>query len=70
MFISKRKFEEAIANAKMQAVKETEEKIWQHERMNRLEDDLHKRIAALEGRVYNLEFPNGEKVERHIKPMG
>ena len=70
MFISRKKFEEAIENAKVQAAKETEEKIWQHERMNRIESEVHSRIAALEDRVYKLEFPNGDKCEKSIKPMG
>lgn len=70
MFISRKKFEEALEEAKAQAVKETEERIWQLERMNRMESELHTRIAHLEDRVYQLEYPNGDKVERHIKPMG
>lgn len=70
MFISRKKFEEALENAKIQSAKETEERIWQQERTNRMEEELHRRIADLECRVYKLEFPNGEKVERPIKPIG
>ena len=70
MFISKKKFEEALEEAKAQAVKETEERIWQLERMNRMESELHTRIAHLEDRVYQLEYPNGDKVERRLKPIG
>ena len=69
MFISKRKFEESLANARMQGQKETEERIWQQERISRLEEDLHRRISALEDRIYKLEYPNGEKTENTIKPM-
>lgn len=70
MFISRKKFEESLENAKMQGAKETEERIWHQERMNRMEEDLHRRISALEDRVYKLEHPNGEKCEKTIIPMG
>lgn len=72
MFISKKKFEEALAKARM----ETEEKIFQHERISRMDEDFNRRIYAiddrlcqLEGRIYQLEHPNGEKVEHPINPM-
>lgn len=68
MFISKRKFEKALENARMQGAKETEERNWYQQRLNRLEEDFCRKISAIEEKFYKLEHPNG--VEGHIKPMG
>ena len=62
MFISRKKFEEAIQKAK----DETAERFYQ----DRMIADIHTRIDGLDRRVYNLEHPNGEKVEKTIKPIG
>ncbi len=51
MFISKKKFKEAIEKAKF----ETEEKMWERKRLNDLEEILHNRINALESRIAVLE---------------
>lgn len=55
MFISRKKYEEAIANAKMQVANETEEKIWQRERMSRFEEDVRIRLADFEKRICGKE---------------
>lgn len=57
MFISKKKFKEAIEKARC----ETEEKMWERKRLNDLEDILHKRIDALEQRVNELEGKSKNK---------
>lgn len=57
MFISKKKFKEAIEKARF----ETEEKMWERKRLNDLEDILHKRIDALESRIAVLEGKNKNK---------
>ena len=59
MFISRKRFEEAIANARVQGAKETEERIWHEER-----------LRCIEERLYNLEHPNGDKCEKTIKAIG
>ena len=69
MFISKKKFEEALANAEMKGAKETEKRMWEELRIDRMEENFCKRISTLEDRIYQLEHPNGEKVEKTILPM-
>lgn len=54
MFISKKKFNEAIENAK----REECERMWERERFNRLEEHLNRRIGDLEKRLWNLEHPD------------
>lgn len=51
MFISKKKFNEAIEKAK----REAEEKIWEFQRFNNLEEQLNRRIDILERRIIELE---------------
>ena len=56
MFITKKKFNEALEAARA----ETAEKIYQSERICRIEDDFGRRMRRLEERVRKLENP-GEK---------
>lgn len=56
MFITKKKFNEALKKAAI----EREKEIYLNDRFNRLEDDFYKRMNHLEKRVYKLENP-GEK---------
>ena len=51
MFISKKKFNEIIEQEK----NETAEKIWQNERNNRSEEQIHRRMDILERRITDLE---------------
>jgi ribosomal protein S3AE len=62
MFISRKKFEEAIQKAR----EETAEKFFQDRRT----EEIYREMSSLEKRIYNLEHPNGEKVEKTIKPVG
>lgn len=50
MFITKKKFEEAIYKAKA----EVEKEIWERERLDRMERNIHERIDRLEREVFNL----------------
>lgn len=54
MFITKKKFNEAIEAAKM----EREKELWLNERLFRIEDDLNRRMTHLEKRIYKLENLN------------
>jgi hypothetical protein len=56
MFITKKKFNEALEKAMI----EREKEIYLRDRFNRIEDDFYKRMNHLEKRVYKLENP-GEK---------
>lgn len=56
MFITKKKFNEALEAARA----ETADKIYQNERICRIEDDFGRRMRHLEERVRKLENP-GEK---------
>ena len=51
MFISRKKYEEAIAKAKM----ETEERIWSQQRLDRIEERLERRINELEMRINSID---------------
>lgn len=62
MFISRKKFEEAIQKAR----EETANKIYEDRRF----EEIYREMHSLENRIYNLEHPNGEKVEKTIKPIG
>lgn len=66
MFISKKKFNEAIAEAK----KETEMKIWENQRFNELEGNLHRRIDVLERRIIELESKGKHKRKDNGKDNG
>lgn len=57
MFISKKKFNEAIAKAK----EETANKCWENERFERMERNFHDRMNHLEKRVSNLETKGKKK---------
>ena len=63
MFISKKKFKEAIEKAKF----ETEEKIWERKRFNDLEETLHRRIDVLERRIIELE--SSANTPKELKPF-
>lgn len=69
MFISKKRFEQAIAKAKEDAMMETEKRIWERERLNHIEEDFNRRMCDVERRLYYLENPEDGKVERQVKPM-
>lgn len=56
MFITKKKFNEAIEAAKI----EKEKEFWLNERLCRMEEDFSRRMNHLEKRIYKLENP-GEK---------
>ena len=58
MFITKKKFEEAIYNAKA----EVEKEIWERERLDRMERNIHERIDRLEREVFNLKPARNAKV--------
>lgn len=47
MFISRKKFEEEIAKARM----ETEERIWSQQRLDRMEERFDRRMFELENRI-------------------
>ena len=65
MFITKKKFNEAIEAAKI----EKEKEIWLNERFCRIEDDLSRRMNHLEKRIYKLENPNEkDKSDNGLKP--
>lgn len=51
MFITRKRFEEKIR----EAVCEAREKDRMYDRMNYLESELHRRMDALEKRIYSLE---------------
>lgn len=51
MFISKKKFEETIENAK----KEECERMWERNRFERLEECLNRRMGELERKLWDLE---------------
>lgn len=51
MFISKRKFNLAIEEAK----RETEQKMWEIQRVSQLEEEVHHRIDDLAKRVASIE---------------
>ena len=57
MFISKKKFNEAIAKAK----EETAGEIWKDQRMDNLHRELHDRMNHLEKRISNLETKGKKK---------
>lgn len=57
MFISKRKFNLAIEEAK----RETEQKMWENQRINQLETEVHRRIDRLEERVASIEDSKKKK---------
>lgn len=57
MFISKKKFNEAILKAK----EETEKKIYECQRFNELEGNVHRRINYLEERITALESKGKRK---------
>lgn len=52
MFITKKRFEEAICKAKL----EVEEKMWRDRRMDEMEEHFHKRYNDLYERVRKLEY--------------
>lgn len=62
MFITKKKFEEAICKAKA----EVEKEIWERERLDRMERNIHERIDHLQRRVYALE----RESDRNVKCEG
>ena len=51
MLITRKRFLEEIAKAR----KETEESIYQNQRLERMDRDIHERIERLEGRMWQLE---------------
>lgn len=55
MFISRKRYEEAIEKAKMEAARETEDKFHLWDRINRIEDQLYKRTNELEERLIKLQ---------------
>lgn len=57
MFISKKKYNEAIEKAK----REAEDRAWQVNHINRLEDNLHHRMNELEDRIIKLEGNRNKK---------
>ena len=59
MFITKKKYEEAIYKAKA----ETEKEMWDRERLNNIERNVHERIDRLERRVFSLESNSGRYVK-------
>lgn len=59
MFISKKKFNEAIAKAK----EEMSQEIWQHQRTEDLRREVHDRMNCIEKRLGNLET-KGKKKKR------
>lgn len=63
MFISKKKFKEAIEKAKC----ETEEKMWERKRLNDLEEQLYRRMNALEERIAVLE--GSANTPKEFKPF-
>ena len=51
MFISRKKYEEAIIKANA----ETEEKIWQQQRWDRFEERMERRMFELEMRINSID---------------
>lgn len=56
MFITKKKFNEALEAARA----ETADKIYQNERFYKLEENVNIRLNRLEKKVHKLEHPNEE----------
>lgn len=59
MFITKKKYNEAIAKA----IKEHEEKIWEARRFGELEEQLHRRMCHIEDRLLAIETKSEKRVE-------
>lgn len=57
MFISKKKFNEAIAKAK----EETAQEIWKNERIDNLGREMHDRMNQLERRLGEIESKGKKK---------
>ena len=58
MIISKKKFNEAIENAKVEAEKKAYEEFWRRQQIDRLEETTNRRMAILEDRLWKLEHPD------------
>lgn len=65
MFISRRKYEEAIEKAK----RETEERIWQSQRICDLEDRLNRRIDEVTCHANHKPFPSNIAFGEIPSPM-
>ena len=63
MFISKKKYNEAIEKAKWEA----EERIYQNQRFSNLEEQLNRRIDILERRIIELE--GSANTPKEFKPF-
>lgn len=57
MFISKKKFNEALEKARC----EVADKMYQNDRINNIENNLHRRIDVLEERITALETKGKRK---------
>ena len=56
MFISRKDFEQAIENAKRKGAEKAERELRMHERFDRLEEHMWKRMSELEDRINQLQF--------------
>lgn len=65
MFISKKKFNEAIEKARF----ETEEKVHRDYRINRIEDEIHTRITQVDNRISGELCRLSQRLEHLEKAM-
>lgn len=55
MFISRKKYEKAIKKAKMEAVRETEDRFHLWNRIERIEDQMYRRMNELDEKMNKIQ---------------